>query len=184
MFTLEKVLSQLVQTGMRLKESKCRFMLPSVEYLGHHISADRIRPAEEKRRAIVNAPSPQDTTQLKSFLGLVTYYGKFLPHLADVLAPLYKLLTKHHPWHWRLEQEAAFNKAKPLLTSETLLVHYDPDKKLALSCGASPNGLGVVLSHLMEDGSERPVAYASRSLAPAEKKYSQIEKEGWPLCLG
>ena len=105
LLTLEKVLSRLEQAGMRLKESKCRFMLPSVEYLGHHISADGIRPTEEKRRAIVNAPSPQDTTQLKSFLGLVTYYGKFLPHLADVLAPLYKLLSKHHPWHWGLEQE-------------------------------------------------------------------------------
>ena len=184
LLTLEKVLSRLEQAGMRLKESKCRFMLPSVEYLGHHISADGIRPTEEKRRAIVNAPSPQDTTQLKSFLGLVTYYGKFLPHLADVLAPLYKLLSKHHPWHWGLEQEAAFNKAKSLLTSEILLVHYDPDKKLALSCDASPYGLGVVLSHLMEDGSERPVAYASRSLAPAEKKYFQIEKEGLAIVFG
>jgi len=86
LLTLEKVLSRLEQSGMRLKESKCKFMLPSVEYLGHHISAQGIQPTEEKRRAIVNAPSPQDTTQLKSFLGLVTYYGKFLPHLADVLA--------------------------------------------------------------------------------------------------
>ncbi|KAL5509351.1 hypothetical protein EMCRGX_G004709 [Ephydatia muelleri] len=71
-----------------------------------------------------------------------------------------------------------------LVTSETLLVHYDPDKKLALSCDASPYGLGVILSHLMEDGSERPVAYASRSLAPAEKKYSQIEKEGLAIVFG
>lgn len=59
LLTLEKVLSRLEQAGMRLKESKCRFMLPSVEYLGHHISADAIQPTEEKRHAIIIAPSPQ-----------------------------------------------------------------------------------------------------------------------------
>ena len=73
-------------------------MLPSVEYLGYHISGEGISPTKEKRRAIVDAPVPEDISQLKSFLGLVNYYAKFLPCLADTLAPLYKLLTKHQPW--------------------------------------------------------------------------------------
>ena len=175
--TLEKVMSRLGECGIKLKRTKCKFMLPSVEYLGYHISGEGISPTKEKRRAIVDAPVPEDISQLKSFLGLVNYYAKFLPCLADTLAPLYKLLTKHQPWSWGADQAAAFQKAKFQLTSDVLLVHFDPSKKIALSCDASPYGIGVVLSHLQEDGSDRPIAYASRSLAPAEKNYSQIEKE-------
>ena len=114
----------------------------------------------------------------------MNYYAKFLPCLADTLAPLYKLLTKHQPWSWGADQAAAFQKAKFQLTSDVLLVHFDPSKKIALSCDASPYGIGVVLSHLQEDGSDRPIGYASRSLAPAEKNYSQIEKEGLAVVWG
>eukprot|EP00731_Ephydatia_muelleri_P000397 Em0001g397a len=182
--TLEKVMSRLGECGIKLKRTKCKFMLPSLEYLGYHISGEGISPTKEKRRAIVDAPVPEDISQLKSFLGLVNYYSKFLPCLADTLAPLYKLLTKHQPWSWGADQAAAFQKAKFQLTSDVLLVHFDPSKKIALSCDASPYGIGVVLSHLQEDGSDRPIAYASRSLAPAEKNYSQIEKEGLAVVWG
>ncbi|KAL5515075.1 hypothetical protein EMCRGX_G000193 [Ephydatia muelleri] len=182
--TLEKVMSRLGECGIKLKRTKCKFMLPSVDYLGYHISGEGISPTKEKRRAIVDAPVPEDISQLKSFLGLVNYYAKFLPCLADTLAPLYKLLTKHQPWSWGADQAAAFQKAKFQLTSDVLLVHFDPSKKISLSCDASPYGIGVVLSHLQEDGSDRPIAYASRSLAPAEKNYSQIEKEGLAVVWG
>ena len=182
--TLEKVMSRLGECGIRLTRTKCKFMLPSVEYLGYHISGEGISPTKEKRRAIVDAPVPKDISQLKSFLGLVNYYAKFLPCLADTLAPLYKLLTKHQPWSWGADQAAAFQKAKFQLTSDVLLVHFDPSKTIALSCDASPYGIRVVLSHLQEDGSDRPIAYASRSLAPAEKNYSQIEKEGLAVVWG
>lgn len=181
---LEQVLTRLEDVGMRLKESKCQFLLPSVEYLGYHISGKGIQPTEEKLRAIRDVPIPQDLSQLKSFLGLVNYYGKFLPHLSSTLAPLYKLLSKGQVWHWGREQEEAFCIAKSQLTSETLLVHFDPTLQLALSCDASPYGLGAVLSHVYEDGSDKPIAYASRSLAPAEKKYSQLEKEGLAIVFG
>ena len=166
---LEQVLTRLEEVGMRLKESKCQFLLPSVEYLGYRISENGIQPTEEKLRAIRDAPIPRDLSQLKSFLGLLNYYSKFLPHLSSTLAPLYKLLSKGQVWHWGREQEEAFCIAKSQLTSETLLVHFDPTLQLALSCDASPYGLGAVLSHVCEDGSDKPIAYASRSLAPAEK---------------
>ncbi|KAL5467316.1 hypothetical protein EMCRGX_G031528 [Ephydatia muelleri] len=165
--TLEKVMSRLGECGIKLKRTK----------RGN-------QPTKEKCRAIVDAPVPEDISQLKSFWGLVNYYAKFLPCLADTLAPLYKLLTKHQPWSWGADQAAAFQKAKFQLTSDVLLVHFDPSKKIALSCDASPYGIGVVLSHLQEDGSGRPIAYASRSLAPAEKNYSQIEKEGLAVVWG
>ena len=121
-------------------------------------------------------PAPCDVTQLKSFIGFVNYYSKFLLCLADTLAPLYKLVTKHQPWHWGKEQADAFQTANTQLSSDVLLVHFDPGRKLAISCDASPYGIGAVLSHVYEDGTDRPIAYASRSLAPAEKKFLQIGK--------
>ena len=91
---LEQVLSRLEKAGLQLQRQKCTFMQPSVEYLGHRISAAGLHPSEEKVRAIVDAPVPKDVTQLRSFLGLLNYYGKFLPQLPSTLAPLYALLQK------------------------------------------------------------------------------------------
>ena len=93
---LEQVLTRLEEVGIRLKESKCQFLLPSVEYLGYRISGNDIQPAEEKLRAIRDAPTPRDLSQLKSLLGLLNYYGKFLPHLSSTLAPLYKMLRDRY----------------------------------------------------------------------------------------
>ena len=182
--TLETVLTRLETAGLRLRREKCVFMLPSVEYLGHRISADGLHPTAEKTTAIADAPPPRDVSQLRSFLGMVNYYAKFLPNLSSTLAPLYRLLEKKTSWSWGKEQEAAFKTAKTHLTSSCLLVHYDPQKPLVLSCDASPYGVGAVLSHRMEDGSEQPIAFASRSLAPAEKKYAQLEKEGLAILFG
>ena len=115
-------------------------------------------------------------TELKSYyIGLLSYYGKFLPHLPTCLAPLYQLLGKDVPWKWSSEQEAALGKSKELLTSAPLLVHYNPDLPLSL---ASAYGIGAALAHRMPDGSEKPIAYASRTLNSVERNYSQIEKDG------
>ena len=109
---LEEVLARLEQAGLRLKHSKCLFLAVSVEYLGHRITAHGLQPTNEKIRAIRDAPAPKDISQLKSFLGLVNYYGKFLPHLSDILAPIYKLLQKWTTWTWGEEQQKAFDDAK------------------------------------------------------------------------
>ena len=93
---LEQVLTRLEEVGIRLKESKCQFLLPSVEYLGYRISGNGIQPTEEKLRAIRDAPTPRDLSQLKSFLGFLNYYGKFLPHLSSTLAPLYMMLRDRY----------------------------------------------------------------------------------------
>lgn len=124
--TLDQVLERLCLVGLRLKLSKCAFMLPLVEYLGHVISAEGIHPSKEKTKAIMNVPTPQNVTQLKSFLGLLNYYGKFLPHLATTLAPLYSLLQKHRTWNWGKQQDRAFKEAKHLLSSAEVLTHFDP----------------------------------------------------------
>ena len=155
-----------------------------MEYLGHHISADGLRPTKSKVRAISDAPAPQDVSQLRSFLGLVNYYGKFLPHLSHTLAPLYRLLEKKTHWTWGQVHKEAFRKVKTELISPCVLVHYDPEKPLTLACHAPPYGIGAVLAHKMEDGTEKPIAFASRSLAAAEKKYAQLEKEGLAIIFG
>jgi len=97
---LEAVLFKLQIAGLRLKCNKCSFMMPSVEYLGHQISTKGIQPTEDKVRAIKDTPVPTNVTQLCSFVGLVNYYGKFLPNLSSVLAPLYTLLQKGSKWKW------------------------------------------------------------------------------------
>ena len=181
---LEEVLSRLEKAGIRLKKSKCAFMLPSVEYLGHTISAEGLRPTKEKVRAIMDAPTPQDVSQLRSFLGLINYYGKFLPHLSSVLSPLYLLFQKQQRWTWGKAQADAFKQAKTALTSTDIFTHYDPTRDLILECDASPYGVGAVLSHRMETGEAKPIAFASRSLTPAEKKYSQLDKEGLAIIFG
>ena len=181
---LDKVLTRLESAGIRLKRDKCVFLLPAVEYLGHKISGQGLQPTDEKIQAIKSAPAPQDVTQLKSFLGLINYYSKFLPNLSNTLAPLYRLLQKNTRWCWESEQRKAFQQAKESLTSDCVLVHFDPAKQLILACDASPYGIGAVLSHRMDDGKDKPIAFSSRTLAPAEKKYSQLEKEGLAVIFG
>ena len=134
---LDAVLARFQVAGVCLKLNKCAFMLPEVEYLGHRISARGLHPTSEKVKALNNAPTPTNVIQLKSFLGLLNYYNKFLPSLSTTLAPLYKLLQARVPWSWGTAQQKAFEAAKAALTSDHLLVHYDPDKPLLLACDAS-----------------------------------------------
>ena len=106
--------------------------------MGPKISAKGLKPTTEKVQAIIQAPQPTNVTQLKSVLGMLNYYGKFLPNLSTCLAPLYKLLQKQSHWKWGHEQKEAFRKAKDLLTSSSVLIHYDPTKPLVLACDVSP----------------------------------------------
>ena len=180
---LQSVLTRMQSAGMRLKKEKCHFMLPEVEYLGYRLSSRGVQPSEGKIRAIKQAPTPSCLSQLKSFLGLVNFYGKFLPNLATTLAPLYKLLQKQSAWSWGPEQQHAFQTVKDQLSSSSVLAHYNPQHKLLLSCDASRYGIGAVLSHQLEDGTDKPIAFASRSLSDAEKRYSQLDKEGLAIVF-
>ena len=134
--------------------------------------------------AIVEAPAPRDVSELKSLLGLVNYYGKFLPDLATTLAPLYRLLRQGVKWQWESEQEAALAEVKKVLQSSNLLIHFDPTKSLVLVCNASPVGVCAILSHRFDDGTEKPISYVSRTLTPAERIYSQLDKEALAIIFG
>ena len=135
-------------------------MLPSVEYLCHVIDQHGLHPTKEKVKAIREAPEPQNVSELRSFLGIINYYAKFLPNLSTKLAPLYGLLQKEFKWSWGQKQVKAFQVAKDAL--QTLLLHYDGSRQLVLTCDASQYRLGGVLSHIMDDRQEKPIAYTSR----------------------
>ena len=130
-------------------------------------------PLPEKVKIIKNAQVPKNVTELKSFFGFINYYHRHLENFLSFLEPLHCLLRKETPWKWTKKENNSFNKAKKLISSANLLVHYDTKKPLILVCNASPYG---VLSHIMEDGSERPIAFASRTLSKAEQNYSQIKR--------
>ena len=181
---LTAVLRRLQDAGLRLKKEKYSFCVPEVEYLGHIITAEGLKPSPRKLKAVVDAPQPTKLSELKTFLGLLNYYTKFLPNLATSLAPLYKLLQKNQKWQWGTEQENAYKEAKHLLTTAQILTHFDSDKPLVLACDASPYGVGAVLSHVVDGNKEKPIAYASRSLSTAERKYSQLDKEALAIVYG
>ena len=181
---LENILSKLKSAGLQLNKSKCYFLCPKVEYLGHIIDANGLHTTKDKAKLMKEAPKPQNVTELRQFLGIINYYSQFLPNLSAKLAPLYNLLHKNCRWLWSNDQNEAFQIAKEALQSHSLLVDYDPAKQIILQCDASPYGIGAVLSHTMEDGTDRPIAYASRTLTIAERKYSQLEKEGLGIVFG
>ncbi len=138
----------------------------------------------DKLRAVAEAPQPKDVSQLRSFLGFINYYNRFLQNLATVLHPLNALLQAGKKWMWSKQCTQTFQEAKKLVMSDTVLTHFDPHKPLRVACDASPYGIGAVLSHVMADGTERPIAFASRSLTAAEKNYAQIDREALSLVWG
>ena len=181
---LQRTLERLKESGFRLRKSKCSFFQSSVVYLGHVIDKDGIRPLTNKVEAILKMPLPEDPKQLRSFLGMVNYYDKFLPGLATKCACLNDLLHKDKKWYWTEEHSKAVDAIKESLTSADTLAHYDPTLPLTLACDASTVGVGAVISHTYPDGKEKPIAYASRKLTKAEKNYAQIQKEALGIVYG
>ena len=180
---LQVVLSRLQKFGLRLNGPKCRFFQTSVEYLGYQVMPTGISPTQERIKGIVEAPSPRNKFELKSFLGMITFNARFMPSLSTMLHPLYQLLHNDTPWKWTSTCQQAFNKAKLSVSQAPVLVHYDVSKPIKLYCDASPYGVGACMMHVI-DGKEHPVAYASRTLTPAEKNYAQLEREALAIVFG
>ena len=115
---------------------------------------------------------------------MINYHGRFIPNLSTIVHPLNRLLQKDQEFKWTVECDKAFCLAKGSLASSWLLVHFNSDLPIVLECDASQYGIGAVISHRFPNGVNRPIVYASRSLSPAEKNYSWIEKEGLAIVLG
>ena len=182
--TLRMVLQKFKKHGIRAKKAKCAFMKTSVRYLGHVIDAEGLHATDDKLKAIVEAPAPRNVPELRSFLGLLNYYGRIIPNLATMINPLNQLLRRGSTWLWTKSCQEAFESAKEKLVSPNVLVHYDSTRPIRLAADASAYGIGAVISHGMDDGSERPIAFASKTLQPSERNYSQVEKEALSLIFG
>lgn len=181
---LEKVFERLEQSNVKTQESKCRFLKRSVRYLGHQIDEFGIHPTKERIEALMKLPTPRTVAEVRSFLGSINYYEKFIPGLQSKCAPLHQLTKKGEKWNWTKSHEELIQQLKSKLTTNDTLVHYDMDKPIVLYTDACDQGLGAVLKHRYPDDTERPIAYASRSLTTAEKNYSTIDKEGLAIMFG
>ncbi len=171
------VLKRFSEAGILLKQDKCIIGAEKIEYLGYQVDASGIRPRSEKVEAIHNAPVPKKKEELQAFLGLLNFYHAFLRNKASVAEPLHRLLDKAVPWNWLPIHDEAFRRVKMLLSSDSLLAHFDPRLPITVTCDASPYGIGAVFGHVLPNGMEVPVSFFSRTLSAAERNYAQIDKE-------
>ena len=174
---LRNVLSRLQEYGLKANASKCSFFRKEVVFCGMKVTEAGVHKTEDKINAVKNAPIPSNKTELRSFLGMVNYYHKWLNNIAHIAKPLYSLLQEKNPFKWNSACDEAFSKIKEMVASDKVLIRYDPNLPVRLACDASPYGIGAVLSHVTSNGDERPIAYASRTLNKAEENYSQLDKE-------
>lgn len=181
---LKRVLQRLREHNLKLQPEKCKFFCKEVIYLGHKITEKGIFPDPDKFEAIKNFPYPQKPKDIKSFLGMVGYYRKFVPNFAELAKPLTSLLKKEVKFAWSQECEVAFQTLKEKLISEPILQYPDFQKEFFLTTDASGKAIGAVLSQKDNDGNDLPIAYASRTLLDAETRYSTTERELLAIVWG
>lgn len=175
-----RVLQRLREYNVALNEDKCIYEVEELEFLGHKLSANGITPTLDKVKAIKNFRQPSSMEEMRSFLGLVNFVGKFIPDLATTTEPLRLLTKKDTLFEWKQEQQNAFEKLKQSLSSKLALGYYNIKDRTQLYADASPYGLGAVLIQINDNG-PRVISYASKSLSETEKRYCQTEKEALAL---
>lgn len=174
---LDKVFDRIKSSGLQLKRSKCRFFQNSVKYLGHIVDRNGLSKTTERVQAIIEAPQPQEASEVRAFAGLINYYGRYIKNLAHIMNPMYKLLRKGTQFKWTMDCERAFKQIKEEVARKVTLSHFNSNLPIILETDASERGIGGVLSHRLANGEERPVAFFSRTLTKAESNYPVIQKE-------
>ena len=176
--TLREVLERLRQHGLTANPSKCFIGYPSLNYLGFEVGEGNIQTLDENISSIVNFEKPKSKKLLRSFLGLFSFYRKFVNNPAELSHPLNQLLKdERDPIKWSQEAEESFVSIKTILSSKPVLKLPNPSKSFILRTDASSVGLGCVLMQYGDEDIAHPIAYAGRSLLPAERNYSTIERE-------
>ena len=153
-------LSRIQSAGLTLNKEKCLFSKSTITFLGHVIDSSGVSPVPEKIAAIKDMPPPENISDLRRFMGMVTQLGKFKPNLAELSQPLRELLSTKRCWCWGPDQVESFTNIKTELTKPTVLAFYNPANETKVSADASSHGLGAILLQ-MEANAWRPVAFAS-----------------------
>lgn len=180
---LEDVLSRLEKYNVKLNVEKSEFFVQSLVFLGFELSGKGKAPSATKVQQILSIPAPTNLTELKSFVSMFNYYRNFVHMCPDLLEPFHKLMRKDEPFVWSSECALAFAKCKTALSEATMLVLFDPSKELILSVDSSSFGVGAVLSQI-DGNKEYPLAFESATLNPAQRNYSQLEKEALAVIFG
>ena len=169
---LHKLLATLQKAGLTVNKTKCEFRKKEVEFYGFIFSADGLRPDPKKVEALKQAQAPQNSSEVRSFLGMAQYSARFIPNFATLTEPLRRLTRQEVSWAWGDEERKSFNDVKQSLCESATLAYFDIKKRPVLVVDASPVGVAGLLS---QDG--KTVCYASRALSGVEQRYSQTERE-------
>ena len=180
---LGEVFDRIRQANLKLKPSKCSLFRRNVEFLGHVVSKEGIAMQEDKVKAIKTWPSPRNLTELRAFMGTSGYYRRFVKDFSTIAAPLFALMKKGVTWEWTDECEEVFEGLKAELISKPILALPTDDGTCVFDSDASDFGLGAVLSQT-QNGEERVIAFASRTLSKPELKYEVTRKELLAVVFG
>ena len=175
---LRLVFDRLQKHGVLINPAKCVLGVDQLQFLGHDIDSQGIRPLTKKVRVVMEFPQPATPRKLREFLGLVNFYHRFIPNAARILQPLHQLLqaTKDAKLRWSDEAISAFEASKQALASASLLSYPKPDAPTSIMCDASDSAVGAVLQQDI-DGQWCPIAYFSKQLQCAQKRYSTFDRE-------
>ncbi|XP_043207943.1 uncharacterized protein LOC122373698 [Amphibalanus amphitrite] len=175
---LKLIFGRLSEAGIKLKPSKCAFAKESVTYLGHRISVGELRPDPDNVEKIRNLPPPTTRREVRSFIGMASYYRCFVPDFSRRAKPLTDLTKTTVPFEWGKKQEDAFADLKQVLTQEPVLALPDFSQPFILMTDGSSTGLGAILGQKKEsEKKERVIGYASRRTTANEEKFSACELE-------
>ncbi|UYV83454.1 hypothetical protein LAZ67_23001089, partial [Cordylochernes scorpioides] len=174
---LNQVLSRLRDVNLMLNDAKSIYRQKSLKFLGHIIDDNGVHLDEELMKPLLDAPPPKDKSGLRSLIGMINLFQKYIHNTSTIMEPLQKLFKKSVPFKWRGEHAKALQTVKDSLKKEQVLALFCPKMPTVITTDASYSGIGCVVSQLSEKGEERIVACASRTLSDAERKYSIVEKE-------
>lgn len=176
---LERVLQAMEAHNVVLNTKKCKFKVTETEFLGHGISQHGVKPTDDKILAVQQFRSPRSAEEVRSYLGLVGYVGRFIPDLATKTFDLRQLTVSGQKFEWTVKHEEAFNNLKIAVCSAPVLGFFDNNRRTRVIADASPVGLGAVLVQFEDEHDDKPViiSYASKSLSATERRYCQTEKE-------